>query len=61
MQRCGNVPSDHPSVIAVTQEANARSCRLLEAIGMRRIDGFVEFDAPQVLFSVDPQGLRIAH
>ncbi|MEW2432786.1 hypothetical protein AB0952_01105 [Streptomyces caniferus] len=55
------MPSDHPSVIAVTQEANARSCRLLEAIGMRRIDGFVEFDAPRVLFSVDPQGLRIAH
>ncbi|MFJ9466308.1 GNAT family N-acetyltransferase [Streptomyces caniferus] len=56
----GNVPSDHPSVIAVTQEANARSCRLLEAIGMRRIDSFIEFDAPQVLFSVDRQGLGIA-
>ncbi|PBC83719.1 ribosomal-protein-alanine N-acetyltransferase [Streptomyces sp. KS_16] len=55
----GNVPSDNPSVIAVTQEANVRSCRLLEAIGMRHIDSFVEFDAPQAMYSVDRQGLRI--
>ncbi|MGW1789137.1 GNAT family N-acetyltransferase [Streptomyces tubercidicus] len=53
-----HVPSEDPSVIAVTQEANARSCRLLEAIGMRHIDSFVEFGAAQALFSVDRQGLR---
>lgn len=53
-----NVPSDSASIIAVTQEANARSCRLLEAIGMRRLDGFVEFGASQVLFSVERQKLR---
>ncbi|MCZ1009355.1 GNAT family N-acetyltransferase [Streptomyces lydicus] len=54
-----NVPSDSPSVIAVTQEANARSCRLLESIGMCHIDSFVEFDAPQAMYSVDRRGLRL--
>jgi RimJ/RimL family protein N-acetyltransferase len=53
-----NVPSDDASIIAVTQEANTRSCRLLEAIGMRRIDRFVEFGAPQALFSVERRRLR---
>ncbi|MEU5592790.1 GNAT family N-acetyltransferase [Streptomyces sp. NPDC020298] len=47
-----HVPSDDPSVIAVTQEANARSRRLLEAIGMRMISTFVEWDAPQTMYSV---------
>ncbi|GAA2297749.1 hypothetical protein OHT20_19135 [Streptomyces caniferus] len=37
-----------------------RGVTAVEAIGMRRIDSLVEFDAPQVLFSVDPQGLLIA-
>ncbi|MGY5130920.1 GNAT family N-acetyltransferase [Streptomyces nigrescens] len=53
------VSSDNPSVIAVTQEANVRSCRLLEAIGMRHIDSFTEFDAPQAMYSVERQGLRL--
>ncbi|MFJ8790625.1 GNAT family N-acetyltransferase [Streptomyces sp. NPDC102462] len=47
-----HVPSDDPSVIAVTQEANERSRRLLEAIGMRLISTFVEWDAPQTLYSM---------
>ncbi|MEU8780584.1 GNAT family N-acetyltransferase [Streptomyces sp. NPDC048637] len=54
-----SVVSDNPSVIAVTQEANVRSCRLLEAIGMSHIDSFMEFDAPQAMYSVDRQGLRL--
>jgi hypothetical protein len=49
-QAWGNVPSDSPPVIAVTQEAaDVRSRRLLEAIGMRRIDRFTERGAPQVM------------
>ncbi|MER5361989.1 GNAT family N-acetyltransferase [Streptomyces sp. NPDC002785] len=52
------VPSDNPSIIAVTQAANVRSRRLLEAIGMRHIDCFTEWDAPQVMYSVDRYGLR---
>ncbi|MGW7008009.1 GNAT family N-acetyltransferase [Streptomyces sp. NPDC054933] len=55
------ISSDDPSVIAVTQEANARSRRLLEAIGMEHIGSFVEFDAPQAMYSVDRQGLRLGH
>lgn len=47
-----HVPSDDPSVIAVTQEANSRSRRLLEAIGMRAISDFVEWGASQVMYSV---------
>ncbi|MFE5481070.1 GNAT family N-acetyltransferase [Streptomyces sp. NPDC056527] len=38
------------SVVAVTQEANDRSRRLLEAIGMVHAASFVEFEAPQVLY-----------
>jgi RimJ/RimL family protein N-acetyltransferase len=38
------------TVVAVTQEANDRSRRLLEAIGMVHAASFVEFDAPQVLY-----------
>ncbi|MFF2846521.1 GNAT family N-acetyltransferase [Streptomyces sp. NPDC058001] len=47
-----------PSVVAMTQEANTRSRRLLERIGMRAVDTFVEFDAPQVMYSVDRTALR---
>lgn len=46
------------TVIAVTQEANDRSRHLLESIGMILIDSFVEFDAPQVMYSVDRAALR---
>ncbi|MGO4635145.1 GNAT family N-acetyltransferase [Streptomyces sp. 2RAF24] len=41
---------DTPSVVAVTQEANARSRRLLESVGMAHADSFVEWDAHQVLY-----------
>lgn len=54
-----HVPSDDPSVIAVTQEANSRSHRLLEAIGMRLISNFVEWDAPQSMYSMQRQDLRV--
>ncbi|MET8507732.1 GNAT family N-acetyltransferase [Streptomyces sp. NPDC004787] len=39
-----------PSVVAVTQEANGRSRRLLEAVGMVHAESFVEWDAHQVLY-----------
>jgi RimJ/RimL family protein N-acetyltransferase len=45
-------------VVAVTQDANDRSRRLLESIGMILMDSFVEFDAPQVMYSVDHAALR---
>ncbi|MEV7281689.1 GNAT family N-acetyltransferase [Streptomyces sp. NPDC093111] len=41
---------DTPSVVAVTQEANARSRHLLESVGMAHADSFVEWDAHQVLY-----------
>jgi ribosomal-protein-alanine N-acetyltransferase len=47
-----------PVVIAVTQEANDRSRQLLESIGMKPVDMFVEFGAPQVMYSVERAGLR---
>ncbi|MGW7431675.1 GNAT family N-acetyltransferase [Streptomyces sp. NPDC054861] len=43
-----------PSVVAVTQEANDRSRRLLEGIGMTHAASFVEFDAHQVLYRKRP-------
>ncbi|MFF0560002.1 GNAT family N-acetyltransferase [Streptomyces sp. NPDC004266] len=39
-----------PSVVAVTQEANRRSRRLLEAVGLEHAESFVEWDAHQVLY-----------
>ncbi|MFF8607003.1 GNAT family N-acetyltransferase [Streptomyces sp. NPDC015346] len=39
-----------PSVVAVTQQANGRSRRLLEGLGMVHAESFVEFDAHQVLY-----------
>lgn len=39
-----------PSVVAVTQEANDRSRRLLEAVGLEHAESFVEWDAHQVLY-----------
>ncbi|MFJ7068169.1 GNAT family N-acetyltransferase [Streptomyces sp. NPDC101115] len=38
------------TVVAVTQEANAPSRRLLEAVGMTHAESFVEWDARQVLY-----------
>jgi RimJ/RimL family protein N-acetyltransferase len=42
-----------PRIVAMTQEANQRSRRLLEALGMRLVDRFVEWDAPQNMYSLD--------
>jgi RimJ/RimL family protein N-acetyltransferase len=53
-----NINPAPQAVIAVTQEANKNSRRLLEAIGMSAIDRFVEWDAPQVMYSVDRAALR---
>ncbi|MFE0650406.1 GNAT family N-acetyltransferase [Streptomyces sp. NPDC059534] len=39
-----------PSVVAVTQEANHRSRRLLEAVGLEHAESFVEWDAHQVMY-----------
>ncbi|MFC7933064.1 GNAT family N-acetyltransferase [Streptomyces cinereoruber] len=39
-----------PSVVAVTQEANHRSRRLLESVGLEHAESFVEWDAHQVLY-----------
>ncbi len=44
------VLADAPSVVAVTQEANHRSRRLLEAVGLEHAESFVEWDAHQVLY-----------
>ncbi|MEU4271714.1 GNAT family N-acetyltransferase [Streptomyces sp. NPDC026092] len=41
---------DTPSVVALTQEANHRSRRLLEAVGMTHVSSFVEHEAHQVLY-----------
>ncbi|WP_254885866.1 hypothetical protein [Streptomyces sp. NA02950] len=41
-----------PEVVAVTQEANARSRRLPEARGTRQDDAFTESDAPQVMYAL---------
>jgi RimJ/RimL family protein N-acetyltransferase len=47
-----------PVVIAITQEANRESRRLLAAIGMAQVARFVEFGAWQVKYSVDGDALR---
>jgi RimJ/RimL family protein N-acetyltransferase len=41
-----------PRIVALTQEANQRSCRLLEALGMRLVERFVEWGAPQNMYSL---------
>jgi RimJ/RimL family protein N-acetyltransferase len=46
------------AVIAITQQANDPSRRLLESIGMVLISSFVEWGAPQLMYSVDRSELR---
>ncbi|MEW2634128.1 GNAT family N-acetyltransferase [Streptomyces sp. NPDC048389] len=47
----GDAPSGAPGVVALTQQANLRSRRLLEALGAT-VDGtFVDWDEPQVLYA----------
>jgi RimJ/RimL family protein N-acetyltransferase len=45
--------TDVDRVVAVTQEANARSRRLAEALGMRHESSFEQWGAPQVRFVLD--------
>ncbi|WP_320066548.1 GNAT family N-acetyltransferase [Micromonospora sp. RTGN7] len=53
---------DDARLIAVTQEANGRSVRLLEALGMTRVDRFDEFGACQVRYALDrPLAGRAGH
>ncbi|WP_244217562.1 GNAT family N-acetyltransferase [Streptomyces carpinensis] len=47
------VPGTEP--VAVTQEANARSRRLLEALGAEPAEWFVEWGEPQVLYRLGPR------
>jgi RimJ/RimL family protein N-acetyltransferase len=47
-------------VVAVTQQANTRSCKLLESIGMTVVDKFVEYDAAQVMYAVSRDTLSRA-
>ena len=44
------------AIISITQEANLRSCRLLEAIGMKPIHKFKRFNALQCLYKVHQEG-----
>ncbi len=53
-----NLTPEPPVVVAITQEANSKSRRLLETIGMTKVDRFVEFDAWQIKYSVDAKALR---
>lgn len=41
------------TIIAVTQESNIKSRRLLESIGMTIIDKFVEFNEKQVMYKIN--------
>jgi RimJ/RimL family protein N-acetyltransferase len=41
------------SIIAITQQANQRSCHLLESIGMKHIHHFDRFEALQCLYKVN--------
>jgi RimJ/RimL family protein N-acetyltransferase len=47
-------------IVAVTQSDNARSRRLLHALGMRPVDEFVEFGAVQVMYEARP-GVRLVY
>ncbi|MFF3864593.1 GNAT family N-acetyltransferase [Micromonospora sp. NPDC001898] len=47
---------DDARLIAVTQEASDRSVRLLDGLGMTRVDAFEEFGARQVRYAVDRPG-----
>ncbi|MEW2547125.1 GNAT family N-acetyltransferase [Streptomyces sp. NPDC047002] len=50
-------PAPDASLIAVTQEANVRSRRLLDTVGLCVRERFVESGAPQVLYGAGCTGL----
>jgi RimJ/RimL family protein N-acetyltransferase len=49
-----NVAADTLDVIAVTQEANTPSRRLLEALGARQTGSMIGFGAPQAVYTFAP-------
>ncbi len=55
-----NITPAPPVVIAITQEANLESRRLLEAIGMSQVARFMAFNAWQVKYSIDATTVRAA-
>jgi len=48
-------------IISITQEANLRSCRLLEAVGMKHIRKFERFNARQCLYELHQNEYLSAH
>jgi len=42
------------TIIAITQAANLKSCKLLTKIGMKHINSFERFNATQCLFELTP-------
>lgn len=50
------LPCPYPQVnkiIAITQEANIKSCQLLQTIGMEYIKSFELFNAQQCMYTID--------
>ena len=47
-------------IIAITQEANIKSCQLLQMIGMEHIKSFERFNAQQFLFTIHNKQLCIS-
>lgn len=47
-------------IIAITQEANIKSCQLLQMIGMKHIRNFERFNANQCLFTIDNKRICIS-
>ncbi|MBX9704379.1 MAG: GNAT family N-acetyltransferase [Silvanigrellaceae bacterium] len=45
-------------VVAITQEANKNSCRLLEKIGMYHVNSLVRFDAKQRIYELTQEQWR---
>lgn len=52
-----HLPADEvPRIIAVTQEANTHSRKLLDAVGMHQVDSFTECEAAQTVYALDRDG-----
>lgn len=45
--------SEAPRIVALTQEANERSRRLLESLGMRLVERYFAWDAQQAMYALD--------
>lgn len=46
-----------PRIVAETQSANRSSCKLLERLGMKKIDAFVRFSEEQSLYAMESGNL----